>query len=537
MHRKLAAILVADIVGYSARMERDEEGTYLDVASRRKELFEPEIVRHGGRIFKHTGDGFLAEFSSAVQAVECAVALQSALADRNGQLTSDQILQVRIGINLGEVIVEGDDVFGEGVNVAARLEPLALPGGICVSSKVAREVEKKLAFSFEPMGEKSLKNIAEPISVYRVTRDIPRHRRWHQIGRRFGARAPIFRVALVAVVAACFFAMLIWWPFSTERSGPPLLAVLPFENLSGDPAQDYLGPGVSEGIIWMLSTSPLLRVLSKTSSFSLAGSPDPRDAARALQVDYIVEGSLRRSGNTLTISAQLVDGRDGRNLWADRFENEGSDMVFMQEAVAKKVYATLAGIRGQIAGLELDQSWSKNSPSIGEYDYHLRGALEFLKWTDTSKYEAWRIWTEGLKKFPDSALLRLELAALYNNRAIDGPSIDPWQDIQRAMSLIREAEALNGRSRMEEWLLHYIKAIVLIPATGDFEAAAIEARAAHRLVPYDPLSSTDLSFVMANAGYPDTAVEWGEYAVNNETVVPDWYRDNLALGLSNGRSH
>jgi adenylate cyclase len=173
-------------------------------------------------------------------------------------------------------------------------------------------------------------------------------------------------------------------------------------------------------------------------------------------------------------------------------------------------------------------TWSKSSPSLEEYDYHLRGAAEFLKWTDEAKFNARKIWTEGLEKFPDSALLRIELAALHYNRTVDGLTNDPWQDIQLAMTYLREAEAISDRSRMEDWLLHYVKATVLVAATGDFKASVREAEAAHALVPYDPLSSIDLAFVMANAGRVEIAVEWAEYAVANEAVVPDWYRDNLA---------
>lgn len=527
MERRLAAILVADIVGYSAQMEQDETGTFNRVTARRKDIFEPEIARHQGRIFKLTGDGLLAEFSSAVQAVECAIALQNGLAERNRHVPPDQAIVARIGINLGEVIVDGDDRLGEGVNIAARLEQLADPGGICVSEKVAREVERKLAFGFESMGERRVKNIAEPVHVYRVSADAtkgPKHRTvpTRSRGRIYGLVAGL---SAGLVLAVGLYTQL---TVPVAQSGPPVLAVLPFDNMSGDVAQDYLGPGVSEDIVTMLSTSPLLRVLSKSSSFSVAPDADPRQVAQTLNADYVLEGSLRRQGDVFHISSQLVDGRDGQNVWTARMEQSGSDLVAMQEAIARKTYATLAGIRGEVAGLEQDSSWSKSSPSLDEYDYHLRGASEFLKWTDASKYNARKIWTEGLEKFPDSALLRIELAAYHNNRAVEGLTNDPWQDIQLAMTLLAEAEAKPDRSRMEEWLLRYIKANVLVSATGDFEAAVQEAETAHALVPYDPMSNVDLAFVMTNAGRTETAIEWAEYAIANEAVVPDWYRDNLA---------
>ncbi len=536
MERRLAAILVADIVGYSSQMEQDETGTFARVTARRKDVFEPEIVRHQGRIFKLVGDGLLAEFSSAVQAVECAIALQAGLAERNRNVPEGEAIVARIGINLGEVIVDGDDRLGDGVNIAARLEQLAEPGGICVSEKVAREVERKLAFGFESMGKQRVKNIAEPIHVFRVSTDRTKGTKHKTVSTAIPRRTTML-VAGLAVGLALAVGVYGYWTAPSARSGPPVLAVLPFDNMSGDAAQDYLGPGVSEDIVTMLSTSPLLRVLSKSSSFSVALGSDPRLVAQTLNADYVLEGSLRRQGDVFHISSQLVDGRDGQNIWTTRMEQNGSDLVAMQEAIAHKTYATLAGIRGKVVSLEQDLTWSKSAPSLDEYDYHLRGASEFLKWTDASKFNARKIWTEGLEKFPDSALLRIELAALYNNRAADGPTNDPWQDIQLAMTLLREAEVKPDRSRMEEWLLHYIKANVLVSATGDFEASVHEAEIAHALVPFDPLSSVDLALVMANAGRTETAVEWAEYAVANEAVVPDWYRDNLAWAyLMAGRS-
>lgn len=524
MERKLAVILVADIVGYSAQMERDETGTYDRVTARRREIFEPAIARHQGRIFKLVGDGLLAEFGSAVQAVECAISLQTSLAERNLDVAEDQRILARIGINLGEVIVEGDDRLGEGVNIAARLEQLAEPGGICVSEKVAREVERKLAFGFESMGVKRVKNIAEPIHVYRVSADAsqgPRHRvRAFRPNRR--------TLMVVAALIAVLVGATLWLSRPANPVGPPVVAVLPFTNLSGDPTQDYLGAGIAEDIIAMLSTSPLIRVLSKSSSFTVASTTDPKTVAQTLQADYILEGSLRRQGDAFHISTQLVDGEDGRNLWAKRLEQDGSNIVAMQEAIARQTYATLAGMRGEVVELEQAKTWSRSAPSLKEYDFHLRGAFEFLKWTPEAKQVAFDIWTEGLKQFPESSLLRLELAALHNNRAVDGLTDEPWGEVQRAMALISEAEADPTRSRMEDWLLHYVKANTLIAATGDHQAAALEAEMAHDLAPYDPLSSVDLSLVMTNAGYPDIGIAWAEYAVANERAVPDWYRGNLA---------
>ena len=267
MDRKLAAILAADVVGYSALMERDEAGTHRRLVAGRKELFEPQIARHHGRIFKLMGDGLLAEFGSIVDAVECAVSLQRGLAERNAAVADDQRFQVRIGLNLGEVIVEGDDRYGEGVNIAARLEQLAEPGGIWVSAKVAREVEKKLAFGFEAMGEQRVKNIAEPVTAYRVRLEGP-----PAPPPRLARRLPL-RVAMIAVGMLLLAAGAVTWFARTPApeavvktepalaEGKPSLVVLPFANLSDDKEQGYLADGITEDL-----TTDLARTRASSSS-------------------------------------------------------------------------------------------------------------------------------------------------------------------------------------------------------------------------------------------------------------------------------
>ena len=242
VERKLAAILAADVVGYSALMEADEKGTHERLTAGRKELFEPEIARHHGRVFKLMGDGMLAEFGSVVDAVECAVALQRGLAERNASISEDRRIEVRIGINLGEVIVEGDDRYGEGVNVAARLEQLAEPGGICVSEKVSREVEKKLAFGFEPMGKQRVKNIAEPISCFRVMLQLQGSAQSDQSSQK-----PL------------------------KLPDKPSIAVLPFQNMSGDPEQEYFSDGLTDDIITELSRFKSLFVAARNSAFQYKG--------------------------------------------------------------------------------------------------------------------------------------------------------------------------------------------------------------------------------------------------------------------------
>ena len=312
MERKLAAIVAADVVAYSALMEADEGGTFERLRASRKELFEPEINRHHGRIFKLMGDGLLAEFGSAVDAVECAVTLQRGMVERNASVAESERFEVRVGINLGEVIVEGDDRYGEGVNVAARLQQLADPGGICVSEKVSKEVEKKLAFEFEPMGGQRVKNIAEPIYCYRVNL---------QLSRATSAGRPV----------------------SLELPDRAAVAVLPFTNMSSDPEQEFFAEGLAEDLITDLSKVPGLLVIARNSSFVYKGrSVDVRSIAKDLGVRYVVEGSVRKAAARVRINAQLIDARENTHVWADRFDGELADVFTLQDEVVGKIVSALS---------------------------------------------------------------------------------------------------------------------------------------------------------------------------------------------------
>ena len=287
MERRLAVILAADVVGYSALMERDEAGTFARLSAGRKELFEPEIARHHGRIFKLMGDGLLAEFSSVVDAVECAVSLQRGLSERNATVPASERIQVRIGVNLGEVIVDGDDRYGEGVNIATRLEQLAEAGDVYVSGKVAKEVEKKLAFGFESMGEQRVKNIVEPVSVYRVNIDgtaTPRARSslpWRR-------RASLIAAGLMAIILVSGAALYGWMNWAGQAKGPalpekPSIVVLPFDNLSDDPQQAYFADGIAEDLMTDLSRLSGLFVVSRNSAFAYKGKAvDLRQVGREL---------------------------------------------------------------------------------------------------------------------------------------------------------------------------------------------------------------------------------------------------------------
>ena len=404
VQRRLSAILAADVVGYSRLMEQDEADTFHRLRAQWKDLFEPEIERQHGRIFKLMGDGLLAEFGSVVDAVECAAALQRSLAERNASLPKERRIDVRIGINLGEVIVEGEDRYGEGVNIAARLQELAEPGGICVSGKVAKEVEKKLSFGLEPIGEQQVKNIAEPVSVYRVVRDGTGQRpqlarRLSTIGRRrVIAAAAVFVVLIAATSVGAYYLH----QRQPAPSGPASIAVLPFVNMSGDSSENYLGEGVAEDIITVLSTFPIIHVVSRTSSFVYDKPVKVQQVGHDLDVRYVLEGSVRKEGGKIRVTAQLIDAATGDHVWADRFDGEADNVFALQEDVANKVYGTIGGLTGEIVKSEEVNAWRKSAPSLEEYDYYMRGHAIFLQdpLTKELNARARQIWEEGLANSP-----------------------------------------------------------------------------------------------------------------------------------------
>jgi len=303
--RRLAAILAADVAGYSRLMGADEEGTLERLKGLRRELVDLKIAEHRGRIVKTTGDGMLVEFASVVDAVRCAVAVQQAMPERNTGVGAESRIELRIGINLGDVIVEGDDLYGDGVNIAARIEALADAGGVFVSNTVHDHVRDRLHFVFEDLGDQQVKNIARPVRVYRV------------------------RDAIAAVTAAI--------PPALPLPDKPSIAVLPFANLSGDPEQEYFADGMVEEIITALSRIRWLFVIARNSSFTYKGqSIDVKEVGRDLGVRYVLEGSVRKAGGRVRITAQLIDAQSGTHIWADRFDGSLEDVFDLQDKVVER---------------------------------------------------------------------------------------------------------------------------------------------------------------------------------------------------------
>src|SRR5262245_48457301 len=342
--RRLAAILAADVVGYSRLMAANEVGTLAGLKAHRKELVDGKITEHQGRIVKVTGDGMLVEFPSVVNAVACAAEIQRSMRERNADVPEDRRIEFRIGVNLGDIIVEDNDIFGDGVNLAARIESIAKPGGVAVSGSVRDNVGDRLDLTFEDAGEQLLKNIERPVRVFNVDIFLD---------------AAAARPGAINQVKAEGIAL--------ER---PSIAVLPFNNMSGDPEQEYFSDGITEDIITDLSKISGLSVIARNSVFTYKGKPvKVQQAAQELGVKFILEGSVRKSGQRVRISAQLVDGKDGVHLWAERYDRDLTDIFALQDEITQSIVAQL---KVKLLPEEKDTIKAAPTQNIEAYTYYLQ---------------------------------------------------------------------------------------------------------------------------------------------------------------------
>jgi TolB-like protein len=404
VERRLAAILAADVAGYSRMIEAEEEGTLARLRALRAELIDPKIAIHRGRIVKTTGDGLLAEFSSVVDAVRCAGEIQAALAERNAAIAAESRIEFRIGIHQGDIVVEDGDIFGDGVNVAARLEGLAQPGGICVSARVQEDVAGRLELAFEDMGEQALKNIARPIRAYRVATG----------GASASPRA---------------------------SSGPPVpdkpsIAVLPFANMSGDPEQEYFADGMVEEIITALSRIRWLFVIARNSSFTYKGQAiDVTQVGRELGVRYVLEGSVRRGGNRVRITAQLIDSANGAHLWADRFDGSLEEVFELQDKVAISVAGV---IEPALQAAETTRSTHRPTGDLTAYDLYLRAYAMILS-SARLVPEALHLLEQAISRDPSYGAALAEASFCCVRLVLDGLSEDPEADRIKGIAFARRA--------------------------------------------------------------------------------------------------
>jgi TolB-like protein/class 3 adenylate cyclase len=346
MERRLAAVLAADVAGYSRLMGRDEEGTLANLKSFRKTLVDPQIGAHRGRIVKTTGDGMLVEFASAVDAARCAVEIQRGMAARNAGAPQDARIEFRIGIHVGDIIIDDNDIFGDGVNIAARLEGIAEPGGVCISDDAQRQIRGKVDIGYDDLGSQTLKNIAEPMRAWRI-----------QLGSASASVPPKDGAAGLGQALAL--------------PDKPSIAVLPFQNMSGDPEQEYFADGIVEDIITALSRFKSLFVIARNSTFTYKGKAvDIKQVGRELGVRYVLEGSVRKAGNRVRITGQLIEAATGRHLWADKFDGALEDVFGLQDQITTSVVGLIAPTLEQA---EIERARQKPTDRLDSYDFYLRG--------------------------------------------------------------------------------------------------------------------------------------------------------------------
>jgi adenylate cyclase len=479
IQRRLAAILAADVVGFSRLMEADESGTLTALKSRRKDVLDPLVARHQGRIFKVTGDGVLVEFGSAVNALQCAVDLQQAMAAANGDRPNDGHIVLRIGVNLGDVMVEGSDLYGDGVNIAARLEAIAEPGGILVSGTAYDHIKSKVKVGFDDLGAQALKNIVEPVRAYRV------------------AGTPRVSVTM-----------------SSPASGRPSIAVLPFTNMSGDSEQEYFSDGITEDIITELSRFGSLYVIARNSSFAFKGKAiKVQEIARELDVAYVVEGSVRKAGDRIRITAQLIEAAGGKHVWAERYDRPAEDVFAIQDEVVRTVAATLAG-RLEAAGAEGLRR--RPTASLSAYECVLRGnALPVAD--PVHPAAAHQLFEQAIALDPDYARAYAHLAISHMNRWVDEMS-ESSKDLDRAFELANRAVSLDAQEIVCHTALSYIQL-----GRRRYDEAEFHARKALALNPNRPNAIAAMADVFVSTGRPDEATALMTDAMRLDPHHPTWY--------------
>jgi adenylate cyclase len=423
IERRLTAILAADLAGYSRLMEADEEGTLAALKTLRREVVDPKIRENRGRIVQTAGDGLLVEFASVVDAVRCAVEMHREIAARNAGGPIERRLEFRIGINLGDIIVDENDIFGDGVNVAARLEALAEPGGICVSRMVRDQVRDKLAVSFVDMGEQHVKNIARPVRAYRV---LPAER----------AGAPSTPRETVA-----------------PRPLPdrPSIAVLPFKNVSDDTEQEYFVDGITEDIITALSKWRWFLVIAGNSTFAYKGkSIDPKQVRRDLDVRYVLEGSVRRAGQRVRITSQLIDAATGAHLWAERYDRDLTDIFAVQDEISSRV---VAAIEPALSRAEAERGAAKRPEHMGAWDYCQRGFWHLNKLTGRDGAAAYGLFKTAVALDPNLAEAHLGLARALIVQWDYGSVEDLAPLVREARASARRAAELDGENPYTQYVL------------------------------------------------------------------------------------
>ena len=530
LQRRLAAIVAADVAEYSRLVRADEEGTLRALRGHRHELTDPLIARYGGRIANTAGDSLLVEFPSAVEAVRCTLAVQAGMAKRNLGVAADRQIRFRIGINIGDVVAEGDDLLGDGVNVAARLENLAEPGGIYLSRTARDQVRDQLDLALEDLGEVEVKNLARPIRVFRVLpegEEAPPQKK--QISRKWILTATAAAVLVVAVAGGAW-----WWQPWVERVEPldpaklafqlpekPSIAVLPFNNLSGDSSQEYLSDGFTENLITTLSNLSGLLVIARNSTFTYKGKAVKiKQVAEELGVRYVLEGSLQRSGNQIRVNAQLIDAVTGYHIWADNYDRKLDDLLKLQDEIAWRIAIELSAklTDGEMARRGLGTSIPPKAIELS-----FKALANFRRFEKLPNAEAIRQWTEAGKLGADPFWINLSLSWAHWVDLTIGWSEDPKRGFESMVTFAEKAMALDDsiadvhtlyggiamiRRQFDEAVEHGARAIALGPNNAD--VIAIHA------------------LLLRAAGHYDQAIAMLKRAMRLSPYYPDWYLGNLA---------
>jgi adenylate cyclase len=543
LERKLTAILCADVFGYSRLMGENEEATLRTLSSHRK-LIDSLIEQHRGRFVNSAGDSVLAEFASVVNAVQCAAEIQTTLKAENANLPPDRRMEFRIGVNLGDVMVDGEQIYGDGVNVAARLESIADPGGICISGKVHDEIRTKLALNYEDRGAQQVKNITEPVRVFRVMLEGGglTAGKIQRVARKY-IRRGVFSVAGLAIIAATVVLVqhLSLRPPTPSASIPPTqttaltlpdkpsIAVLPFANLSGDPQEEYFSDGITGNIITALSRSPDLFVIDRASTFSYKGKPiRVQEVSRELGVKYVLEGGVQKATGQVQVTAQLVDGTTGAELWAERYDRPLHDVFSVQDELARRIVTTM--------GLQL-VLWDRTgvqrvrgTDNLEAYDYDLRGWEYFFMVTREGFLKAREMWEKATQLDPKYAEAYAGVGLTYYFEALYQWSGDP-QAFDEAYQWAQKAIALNDSEPEAYMLLGNLDL-----TKRHYDQAMSEGQRAVSLAPNLTDGYFWLSRILVYSGRPKEAVVAAEKGMRLNPRHPEYCLIQVGLAyLSMGR--
>ena len=500
VERRLTAILAADVAGYSRLMGADEEGTLARLKAHRRELVDRKISERRGRIVKTTGDGMLVEFASVVDAVRCAVEIQREMAERNADVPSDQRIEYRVGINVGDIIIDAGDIFGDGVNVAARLEALAEPSGICVNRIVRDQVRDKLDIAFEDLGEQQVKNIARPVRVYRV--------------RDTGA-------AIKGPVTPAL-------PLPDK----PSIAVLPFANISSDPEQEFFADGIAEDVITALSRYPSLFVIARNSCFTYKGRVvDVKQVGRELGVRYVLEGSLRKSGNRIRVTAQLVEAESGNHFWAERYDRDLADIFAVQDEIAEAVTIAIAPA---VAEAEQHRAMRKPPGSLDAWAAYQRGLWHFSKFTTNDNAIAQKFFQQAIKSDPNFAGGHWGLALAYLYAAAIFQSLSLLEALRSTEALARRAVELDSSDAAARSALS-----LALLSLGDTEGAQDEVELALATSPNLAIAHGILGDTLVYSGRPKEGVVSIQRSTRLDPRDPmkAFFLQNVAVGLYFSREY